>query len=387
MRKALSGYGWPALVGILGAVLLIQLFPQWVGLPDSRVTVKQVAAGSAPRSQFSFANAVEIASPAVVNLYTSNISLVEGSGLENHDPGELGEFFSKDSAQAPQETNLGSAVLMSEQGYLLTNYHVIRQAEQIIVMLKDGRELLASVIGADPETDLAVLKVQDKNLPSIVLGQSDNVRIGDGVLAIGNPYGVGQTVTFGIVSGTGRHHLGLNTYEDFIQTDAAINPGNSGGALIDASGSLIGINTAVFSRNSGSQGIGFAIPSKLALEVMESIIEHGMAVRGWLGLEVQGLSSQKQQELNLGNRSGVVVSRVYEKGPAAKAGLAEGDVILSIDGLSAEDGRTSMNLVARMRPGKKIRIEAFKQGEIHWLEAEMGVRPPIKPKPTDAVRN
>ena len=192
--------------------------------------------------------------------------------------------------QKRMESSLGSAVIMSAEGYLLTNNHVTAGADQIIVALRDGRETIAQLVGSDPETDLAVLKIDLKNLPAMTLGRSDGIRTGDVCLAIGNPFGVGQTVTMGIISATGRNQLGLNTYEDFIQTDAAINPGNSGGALVDAAGNLIGINTAIFSKSGGSQGIGFAIPTKLALEVMQSIIEHGQVIRGWLGVEVKALT-------------------------------------------------------------------------------------------------
>lgn len=202
------------------------------------------------------------------------------------------------------------------------------------------------------------------------------IRIGDVVLAIGNPFGVGQTVTMGIVSATGRNQLGLNTYEDFIQTDAAINPGNSGGALVDAQGNLLGINTAIFSRSGGSQGIGFAIPVKLALEVMNSIVEHGQVVRGWLGLEVQALTPELAESFGLLDSPGILVAGVYRDGPAAKAGLQPGDVILKIAEEGAQDGRTSMNQVARMQPGEKIKIDILRNGQPRILHATIGVRPP-----------
>ncbi|MNQ51389.1 putative periplasmic serine endoprotease DegP-like precursor [compost metagenome] len=276
------------------------------------------------------------------------------------------------------ESSLGSAVIMSPKGYLLTNNHVTAGADQIIVALKDGRETLARVIGSDPETDLAVLKIDLTDLPAITLGRSDNIRIGDVTLAIGNPFGVGQTVTMGIISATGRNQLGLNTYEDFIQTDAAINPGNSGGALIDAHGNLIGINTAIFSRSGGSQGIGFAIPTKLAQEVMEAIIAHGQVIRGWLGLEVQPLTAELAESIGLqGGQSGIIVAGIYRDSPALRAGLQPGDVILAIDGEPASDGRRAMNQVARKRPGERIRIEVMRGGETQQLSAEVGLRPAV----------
>lgn len=383
MHKAISPYGWPVAVGLLGALLLIELFPEWVGLPTSRVIVKQVAAQSVQSNAFSFADAVEIASPAVVNLFSSDHNS-EAQAIELQVPDEeLKHLHGQEVPMPPTKqpkSSLGSAVLISENGIMLTNNHVVANKQGIIVALKDGRTLQAKIIGSDPETDLAVIKVEATGLPAIVFGDSEKLRTGDGVLAIGNPYGVGQTVTYGIVSGTGRHHLGLNTYEDFIQTDAAINPGNSGGALVDMQGHLVGINTAIFSRGSGSQGIGFAIPAKLALEVMESIIQHGRMVRGWMGLEVKNIPLETQNDRQLRQGEGVIVSRVYDNSPAAKGGLEQGDIILSIDGVVANDGRVSMNQVARIRPGETVVMEVLKQGVIQQLKIEIGVRPPVKSK-------
>jgi len=264
---------------------------------------------------------------------------------------------------------------------LLTNNHVVTGADQIVVALKDGRETLARVIGSDPETDLAVLKIDLKNLPAITIGRSDTLRIGDIALAIGNPFGVGQSTTMGIISATGRNQLGLNNYEDFIQTDAAINPGNSGGALVDANGNLTGINTAIFSKSGGSQGIGFAIPINLAMEVMKSIIEHGQVIRGWLGIEVQPLTAELAESFGLGTRPGIVVAGIFRDGPAQKAGLQLGDVILSIDGAPASDGRRSMNQVARIKPSDKVSIVVMRNGKELKLTAEVGLRPPQEQPP------
>ena len=376
MLKALRFLGWPLPVGVLLALLVIQYYPQWVGLPTQDVQLRQAPIYN--RSQegpVSYARAVDLASPAVANLYSTKFSNKPNHPLFE-DP-QFRKFFGDNlPKQRRMESSLGSAVIMSSEGYLLTNNHVVSDADQIVVALKDGRETLARVIGSDPETDLAVLKIDLESLPSITLGRSDNIKIGDVTLAIGNPFGVGQTVTMGIISATGRNQLGLNTYEDFIQTDAAINPGNSGGALVNAHGDLVGINTAIFSRSGGSQGIGFAIPVKLALEVMRAIIENGQVIRGWLGIEVQPLTPELAESFGLEGRPGIVVAGIYRDGPAQKAGLQPGDLILNIDGQPAGDGRRSMNQVAQAKPGAKIRIEIMRNGKRMELTAEIGVRPP-----------
>ena len=376
MFRFLKIYAWPLVVGLLVALLLIERFPHWVGLPSANVNVLQAPFTRQTRQgPSSYAGAVNQASPAVANLYTAKVVSKPIQPL--YDDPAFRQFFGDNLPQQKRmESSLGSAVLMSKEGYLLTNNHVTAGADQIIVALKDGRETMARVIGSDPETDLAVLKIDLPDLPAITLGRSDQMRIGDVVLAIGNPFGVGQTVTMGIISATGRNQLGLNTYEDFIQTDAAINPGNSGGALVDAQGNLLGINTAIFSRSGGSQGIGFAIPIKLALDVMRSIVEHGQVVRGWLGLEVQALTPELAESFGLLNSPGILVAGVYGSGPAAKAGLQPGDVILQIAQESAQDGRSSMNQVARMPPGEKIELKILRNGEPKTLHAVVGVRPP-----------
>lgn len=383
MLKALRYSGWPLLAGVLIAMLIIQRYPQWVGLPSQDVNLQQAPQSSTvQQGPVSYADAVIIAAPAVANLYTTKVI-----GKPSHplfeDP-QFRRFFGDNlPKQRRMESSLGSAVIMSPEGYLLTNNHVTTGADQIVVALKDGRETLARVIGSDPETDLAVLKIDLKNLPAITIGRSDNIRIGDVALAIGNPFGVGQTVTMGIISATGRNQLGLNTYEDFIQTDAAINPGNSGGALVDANGNLTGINTAIFSKSGGSQGIGFAIPVKLALDVMKAIIEHGQVIRGWLGIEVQPLTQELAESFGLKDRPGIVVAGIFRDGPAQKAGLQLGDVILSIDGEPAGDGRRSMNQVARTKPGDKIAIQVMRNSKELTFNAEVGLRPPPAPTATE----
>ncbi|OOV98244.1 Do family serine endopeptidase AlgW [Pseudomonas sp. MF4836] len=379
MLKALRFFGWPLLAGVLIALLIIQRYPQWVGLPSLDVNLQQAPqTTSTQQGPVSYADAVVIAAPAVVNLYTTKVINKTAHPLFE-DP-QFRRFFGDNlPKQQRMESSLGSGVIMSPEGYLLTNNHVTTGAEQIVVALKDGCETLAHVIGSDPETDLAVLKIDLKNLPSITIGRSENIRVGDVALAIGNPFGVGQTVTMGIISATGRNQLGLNNYEDFIQTDAAINPGNSGGALVDANGNLTGINTAIFSKSGGSQGIGFAIPIKLAMEVMKSIIEHGQVIRGWLGIEVQPLTQELAESFGLSGRPGIVVAGIFRDGPAQKAGMQLGDVILSIDGEPAGDGRRSMNQVARIKPSDKVSILVMRNGKELKLTAEIGLRPPPAP--------
>ena len=381
MFKALRFFGWPLLAGVLIALLIIQRYPQWVGLPSLDVNLQQAPQTSyMQQGPVTYADAVVRAAPAVANLYTTKVVNKNARPLFE-DPQFRHFFGNNEPKQRRMESSLGSAVLMSPEGYLLTNNHVVADADQIVVALKDGRETHARVIGSDPETDLAVLKIDLKNLPAITIGRSDTLRIGDIALAIGNPFGVGQTTTMGIISATGRNQLGLNNYEDFIQTDAAINPGNSGGALVDANGNLTGINTAIFSKSGGSQGIGFAIPINLAMEVMKSIIEHGQVIRGWLGIEVQPLTQELAESFGLSGRPGIVVAGIFRDGPAQKAGLQLGDVILSIDGEPASDGRRSMNQVARIKPSDKITIQVMRNGKELKLTAAVGLRPPQEQPP------
>ncbi|MDY6980402.1 MAG: Do family serine endopeptidase [Pseudomonadota bacterium] len=310
----------------------------------------------------SYADAVEAAAPAVVNIHSKKVVTREAHPLLD-DP--IFRHFFGDNFGGPrerEETSLGSGVIISEQGYILTNNHVISGAEEIRIALPDQRSANATVVGTDPDTDLAVLKVELEALPVITLGRSDQLRVGDVVLAIGNPFGVGQTVTSGIVSATGRNMLGISTFENFIQTDAAINPGNSGGALITAHGELIGINTAIFSRSGGSQGIGFAIPTSLARDVMQQIIEHGEVKRGWLGVAIQNINDNLAESLDLDeDQKGVIITSILNQGPADEAGLQPGDVITHIDGQPVPDVATALNLISGNRPGSKIRIQGLRQ--------------------------
>jgi serine protease DegS len=362
-------------LGLALAFVVMVFWPEIIPRPivEIRETPGVLARLSGP---VSYAAAVERAAPAVVNINTAKVVAVRHPFFD--DP-FFRQFFGADNPAIPRkrlETSLGSGVILSEQGHILTNHHVVSGADAVQVSLRDGRSAAARVIGTDPETDLAVLKIDLPRLPVITLGQSDRLRVGDVVLAIGNPFGVGQTVTMGIVSATGRSQLGISTFENFIQTDAAINPGNSGGALVDAHGDLIGINTAIFSKSGGSQGIGFAIPTSLAKGVMEQIIRHGRPLRGWLGFEAQALTAEVRQTLGLGRDvEGVVVTGVIRNGPAHKAGLQPGDVIVAIDGNRIRDGRETLNAISVHRPGDAVKVEVLRDGRTVALSAVTAERP------------
>jgi serine protease DegS len=323
----------------------------------------------------SYADAVGRAMPAVVNIQTAKVITRRVHPLLD-DP-IFQHFFGNRLSGTKKEiqTSLGSGVIISSQGYILTNNHVISGADEIQVLLGDGRSVRATVVGVDAETDLAILRIVLDRLPTIVIGDSKTLRVGDIAMAIGNPYGVGQTVTLGIISATGRDHLGINTYEDFIQTDAAINPGNSGGALINARGELIGINSAIYSRTGGSQGIGFAIPVNMAKGVMKQIIEHGHVVRGWLGIEAQDLTAELAQALNLDSTSGVLISGVLRGGPADTAGILPGDVVLAINNQPVKEAQQAMRLISEQHPDAMVRLEGSRQGKPFTVQAKISQRP------------
>lgn len=323
----------------------------------------------------SYADAVAIAAPAVVNIH-SRKTVIQSSPL--FDDPFFRRFFGDQFGLGPQkreETSLGSGVIVSNQGYILTNNHVIEGADEIRVGLRDGRNTEATVVGRDAEADLAVLKVKLEHLPMITLGDSDSLRVGDVVMAIGNPFGVGQTVTLGIISATGRSELGISTFENFIQTDAAINPGNSGGALITARGELIGINTAIFSRTGGSQGIGFAIPMSLAKNSMAQIVEKGYVSRGWLGVEIQELTPQLAESFGIKGEKGIIVAGVLRGGPADKAGLEPGDIITKLNGNTIESAHAALNTIAQTAPGDSLDIVALRNGKPLELKATVAERP------------
>ena len=338
------------------------------------------------RAVASYADAAQKAMPAVVNVFSS-----KGGAPRPHDPrmdDPLYNYFFGNGAthqqqaqqqqqqQAQDASNLGSGVIVSSEGYILTNQHVVEGADEIEVALADGRETTAKVIGVDPETDLAVLKISLSNLPTITLGRMEGARIGDVVLAIGNPFGVGQTVTMGIISALGRNHLGINTFENFIQTDAPINPGNSGGALVDANGDLIGINTAIYSRSGGSLGIGFAIPVTTARSVLESIITTGSVTRGWIGVEPQDLTPEIANSFGLKQTSGAIISGVLQGGPADKGGVKPGDILQSVNDEDIDDTTKLLNVIAQIKPGANAKLHVIRKNKEIILTVKIGTRPP-----------
>ena len=377
-RKLITFLMQAVTVGIIAAVTLVAFKPELLREERPVVQFREAIPPSiAPPAQgpVSYADAVARAAPAVVNIHTTK--RVAGQQHPFLDDPLFRRFFGErpGSTQERQESSLGSGVIVSPQGYVLTNNHVIEGADEILVALKDGHVGKARVVGTDPETDLAVLQVELGELPAITIGDSTHLRVGDVVLAIGNPFGVGQTVTQGIVSATGRNQLGINTFEDFIQTDAAINPGNSGGALINAYGDLVGINTAIFSRSGGSQGIGFAIPLGLAKDVMAQIIESGRVARGWLGVEIQDVTPELAESFGLETDTGAIVAGVLRDGPAHAAGLQPGDIIQQVDDTRVSNVRDALNAIAKARPGARIHILGSRDRRPLALDAMVGERP------------
>lgn len=328
----------------------------------------------------SFSAAAQKAMPSVVNVFTSKEIKISSHPLME-DPMFRRFFGDRFESQSRRASSLGSGVIVSPEGYILTNHHVIEAADEIKIALSDGREAKARVIGSDPETDLAVVKVDMQALPTMTFGQSDNAQVGDIVLAIGNPFGVGQTVTMGIISALGRTHLGINTFENFIQTDAAINPGNSGGALVDVFGNLIGINTAIVSRTGGSLGIGFAITTSVAKQIMEQIIQSGGVVRGWIGVEVQDLTPELAESFKRPNTNGALIAGVLKGGPADQAGVKPGDIIIAVEGKPVIDSSGMLNLIAALEPGKPATIIVIRNQAEKQIKINVGKRP--KPAPQD----
>jgi serine protease DegQ len=319
--------------------------------------------------------AAQKAMPTVVNIFTS--TTIKNPVNPFMDDPRFKFFFGDEFDSEPQtSSSLGSGVIVSPDGYILTNHHVVAAADQIEVALADGRKAKAHVIGSDPETDLAVIKVDlPGNLPAITFGHPEKARVGDMVLAIGNPFGVGETVTMGIVSALKRDHLGINTFENFIQTDAAINPGNSGGALVDGNGNLLGINSAIYSPNGGSLGIGFAISATTAKKTMEQIIQHGSVTRGWLGAGVQELTPELAESFKLGNTKGVLVTEIVRRSPADQAGIKTGDILIAIDNKPINDSGSMLEMVANLPPGKDVLVKLVRNGATIGLQVKIGKRP------------
>jgi len=370
---------------LLAAYFVVStLKPEWIHRSTSlggAVSVIEAPPSSSPATAAagSFSAAAKKASPAVVSITTSKAAQ---QNPRNNDP--WFRFFFGDQADQPQ-VGLGSGVIVSAQGYVLTNNHVVEGADEIEVTLNDGRHSAGKVIGTDPDTDLAVLKIELDKLPVIVLGNSDALQVGDQVLAIGNPFGVGQTVTSGIVSALGRNQLGINTFENFIQTDAAINPGNSGGALVDVSGNLEGINTAIYSRSGGSMGIGFAIPVSTAKQVLEDIVKEGKVTRGWIGVEPNDLSPELAETFGVKASAGVIVTGVLQNGPAARAGLRPGDVITGVGDKKVGNVQELMTTVAGLKPGTAARFALQRGSDKLELDVTPGLRPkqPVRRLPSD----
>jgi len=382
MRRLWLIFSQAATVALALLFVVATLKPQWLtrdGQPLGTVVSEVVSlrtaapaasaalAGGAP--MLSLADAAQVAAPAVVSVVTSK---ARSRNPHGDDPG-FGFFFGE---RDPSQQGIGSGVIVSPEGILLTNNHVVEDAGEIDVRLSDGREVRAQVVGTDPETDLAVLRIKLDRLPAVTLGRSQDLRVGDALLAIGNPFNVGQTVTSGIVSALGRSGLGLSTFESFIQTDAAINPGNSGGALVDGHGHLVGINTAIYSRSGGSNGIGFAIPADLARQVMESLLKDGVVHRGWIGVEPRELTPDIAESLQLSTRQGVLITGVLQNGPASKGGLRPGDVVVAVAGQPVASVTQLLNAVAALPAGQPAKVGVQRGQQALDLTLDIVQRPP-----------
>jgi serine protease DegQ len=378
MRRLWLIFSQTATVSLAVLFVVAALMPEW--LPwrgNAVVTLQETPSGTVIPKTTSYSGAVKKAMPSVVNIFTSKEVTAPRNPLMD-DPMFRRFFGGQLEAQPQRASSLGSGVIVNSQGYILTNHHVVEAADEIEVALADGRKTAARIVGTDPDTDLAVVKIDLKNLPAITFGHADQVQVGDVALAIGNPFGVGQTVTMGIVSALGRSHLGINTFEDFIQTDAAINPGNSGGALVDVAGDLIGINSAIYSRSGGSNGIGFAIPVSIAKQVMEQIIQSGSVVRGWIGVEVQDITPELAESFHLPKDGGVVIAGVLNGGPAGNAGIKPGDVLAEINGSPVVDSAAMLNQIAVLPPGKVAALKIIRDRSPAQIQVTIGKRPKMR---------
>jgi serine protease DegQ len=380
LRRLWLTFAQATTVGLALLFIVATLRPEWLreappNLPRAiapALTVQPEAAG-APRAAAlgSYADAARKAMPAVVSVYTTKEMRRQPF---TGDP-FFERFFGGGKSLSERVTGLGSGVIATNDGYVITNNHVVEAADEIQVALGDGRRLPAKLVGTDPESDLAVLRVEADNLPTITLGRTDAVRVGDVVLAIGNPFNVGQTVTMGIVSALGRSNLGINRYENFVQTDAAINQGNSGGALVDTAGNLVGINTAIFSRDGGSIGIGFAIPTVLVTDVMQQLVKTGKVVRGYFGIEPEDITQEMARTLKLARNDGVLVRGVLRTAPAGRAGMEPLDIILAINDSEVRDTATMLNQIAALPPGTVAKVNVLRDGKPTQLAVTVGERP------------
>ncbi len=360
--------------------VLTTLKPAWLPQAQTVVALREAPSedSNPVRTADSYRDAARAALPSVVHIYTTQAVRQQRHPLFD-DP--IFRHFFGDRQEGPSRRNagLGSGVIVSDSGYILTNFHVIEAADDIQVSLNDGKTYKARIVGSDPESDLAVLQIRASDkLPAITFGQMDNLRVGDVVLAIGNPFGVGQTVTMGIVSALGRSHLGINTFENFIQTDAAINPGNSGGALVDAHGNLVGINTAIYSRTGGNHGIGFAIPVSSARSIMEQIIRNGAVTRGWIGVEAQEITTELADSFGLPDTEGALIAGVVRKSPADQAGIRPGDILLAVNGQAVKDPQVMLDLIADLQPGEKANFRLRRDREIREIQFKIGKRPVLR---------
>jgi serine protease DegQ len=380
MRKTWLIFSQAVTVAVALLFVVATLKPEWLDRSPGRmlpqvvsiVSAPSPAAGSGGGDGSGYRAAAQRAAPAVVSIVASKVS----PRTPHADDPWFRFFFGDRDVQNPPQRGLGSGVIVSPEGYLLTNNHVIDGADDIEVLLADGRQAQATLVGTDPDSDLAVLKIGLDKLPVISFGDTEGLQVGDSVLAIGNPFGVGQTVTAGIVSALGRNQLGINTFENFIQTDAAINPGNSGGALVDAAGNLVGINTAIFSRSGGSLGIGFAIPANTARMVMESLVRDGSVVRGWIGVEPRDLTPEMAESLRLPVKSGVLITGVLQNGPAGNGGMRPGDVVVKIADKPITSTAQLFNAVAALKPGDPTIIAVQRGERAVELKVQVAQRPP-----------
>ena len=368
-------------VTVAVAVLFVvtTLKPDWLPTQPSVIALQeaQPVIEDDKRSLGSYREAARAALPSVVHIYTTQQIKQQKHPLLD-DPIFRHFFGERPEGQPQRNSGLGSGVIVSPNGYILTNYHVVEAADDIQVSLNDGSTHKARVVGSDPESDLAILQIKAEKLPVITFGQMDNLRVGDVVLAIGNPFGVGQTVTMGIVSALGRSHLGINTFENFIQTDAAINPGNSGGALVDVHGNLVGINTAIYSRTGGNHGIGFAIPVSSARSIMEQIIQNGTVTRGWIGVEAQEITPELAESFGLPDIEGALIAGVVRGSPADLAGVRPGDVLLAVAGKVVKNPQTMLDLIAALKPDERAGFRLRRDKNIIELQVKIGKRPAMR---------